>query len=121
MNPRDLIKKLFTESLESPKFKDRITTDEDCHNLGESVKGFLKSDVWVKVLEPFVEDTAMTAMSNLINSGLSLKNEEKNEIILSVSLALSIRNEFTRVITEGNLAWARLKEKEKSGHPRKRT
>lgn len=118
---KNLLNRFFNEKIEPVKEnKDKVYSDELRVQLARDVENFLKTDVWLKVLKPYIEDTAFGEITNLVLDGTKYTNEEKNNIIIAVRLALGIRNELMRVVEEGKLAEGRLKTGIPAKQPRRR-
>lgn len=112
---KDLLKRLFNEPLKAPKEeKDKVFSDEQRQELGEAVKIFWKSAIWLKVLQPYIEDKVIAEASNMFTNGIGYSNEDKNQVITAVRLALGLKDELKKIETEGDLAKERL---HKSGRP----
>ena len=91
----ELLTKLFDNKVELPKvYKDKLYSDEQRVRLGDEIKWFWKSDLWNKVIQPFTENWVLKNIEKMLTDGISLTNEEKNEIIHSARFSLALKNEI---------------------------
>jgi len=108
------LQRLFNGKLEQPKSqKDKDISNEEIMRLADAVRLFQKSELWLKVIQPYIENSVINEACNLFNNGVEFNNEQKNIIIANVRFALGFKNRLKQVETEGELAKQRFLKKQR--------